>query len=107
MADSILFFTSFFKKCFSTNSRSYISSVLPLPDTMGITQNVLAFLDLRWWQHMIMTDFEGHCIAVEFIGSKHINLMLRIQLCPSDPTIPFKACRRRFPIKIKWLRKSV
>ena len=69
---------------------------------MGITQNVLAFLDLQWWQHMIMTDFEGHCIAVEFIGSKHINLMLRIQLCPSDPTIPFKACRRRFPIKIAF-----
>lgn len=29
---------------------------------------------------MIMRDFEGHCILVEFIGSRHTTLMLRIQL---------------------------
>jgi hypothetical protein len=95
-------FHYFSKKCFSTKNWSYISSDLPLPDTMGITRNVLAFLDLWWWQHMIMRDFEDHCIAVEFIGSRHSNLMPRIQLCPSVPTTPFNVCRRRFLIKIAF-----
>jgi ATP-dependent exoDNAse (exonuclease V), alpha subunit - helicase superfamily I member len=38
-------------------------------------------------------------IEAETAGSRTTILGLRIQSCPSDPTIPFKLCSRRFPIK--------
>jgi hypothetical protein len=60
---------------------------------MGSTFNVLASLGLRWWQHK-------HCIAAEVIGYRKSIIIPRIQLCPSDATIHFKLCRRRFPIKL-------
>jgi hypothetical protein len=40
--------------------------------------------------------------AAEVTGSRKIIPIPRIRLCPSDPTIPFKLCRRRFPIKIAF-----
>ena len=43
-----------------------------------------------------------HCIAVAVIGATKTILIPRIQLCPSDPTVPFKLSKRRFPIKIAF-----
>jgi hypothetical protein len=45
---------------------------------------------------------QGHRIAAEDIGSRKTILIPRIQLRSPDPTIPFKLCRRRFPIKIAF-----
>jgi hypothetical protein len=63
---------------------------------------MLASLGLRWWQHIIVRGLHEHCIAVEVIGSTKTILTPRIQLCPSDPTLPFKLSRRTFPIKISF-----
>jgi len=35
-------------------------------------------------------------------GSRQTILAPSIQLCPSDLTVPFKLCRRRFPIKMAF-----
>jgi hypothetical protein len=51
---------------------------------------------------MIVRGFDEHSIAAEFIGSRKTILILSIQSCPSVSTIPFKMCRRRFPIKIAF-----
>ena len=45
----------------------------------------------------------GHCKAADVTGSWKTVLIPRIQLCPSDPAIPFKPCRGRFPIKIGFV----
>jgi hypothetical protein len=51
---------------------------------------------------MIVKGLHERCIAVEVIGSTKTILTPRIQLCPSDPTLPFKLSRRPFPIKISF-----
>ena len=50
---------------------------------------------------MIVTVLDEHCIVAEVSGSTEI-LIPRIQVCPSDPAIPFKLCRRRFLVKIAF-----
>jgi hypothetical protein len=50
---------------------------------------------------MIVIGLDEHCRAAEVSGSTKI-LIHRIQLCPSDPTIPFKLYRRRFLVKIAF-----
>jgi hypothetical protein len=66
---------------------------------MGIICNMLVYLGLRWWQNIIVGSFHEDCIIAEVIGSRKTIFVSRIQLCPSDPAIPFKLCTRRFPIK--------
>jgi hypothetical protein len=61
--------------------------------------NMLSSLGLRWWQHVIVRGLHEHCITAEVIDSI---LIPRIQLCPSDPAIVFRLCRRRFSIKIAF-----
>jgi hypothetical protein len=51
---------------------------------------------------MIVRDVKDRCIAVEVIDSINTILKPSIRLCPSYPTIPFKLCRGRFPIKIAF-----
>ena len=63
---------------------------------------MLACLGLRWWQHMIIRCLHEHCLGAKVTVFRKIILVPKIQLCPSDPTIPFKLCRRRFPIKIAF-----
>jgi hypothetical protein len=71
---------------------------------------MLASFGLQWWQHMIMTGLREHCtqvvicdcIAGKVSGSRNAVLIPSIQFCPSDPTVPFKLCRRRFAIKIAF-----
>ena len=77
--------------------------VLPLPEVMGSTWNLLASLGLWWWQHMIVKDLNEHCKPAEVTGCRKTIFITRIQLCPSDRTsIPFKQYRRRFTIKITF-----
>jgi hypothetical protein len=52
---------------------------------------------------MAVRDLNEHSIAAEFTGSTNTILTLSIQLCPSDPTAPFKLCWRQFPIQIAFL----
>jgi hypothetical protein len=61
---------------------------------------ILAYLGLRLWQHT-----QEDSTAAEVTGSRKIIIIPRIQLCPSDPTIPFKLRRRRFAIKIALAMK--
>ena len=49
---------------------------------------------------MIVRGLHEHCTAVEIPGSRKTILIPRIELCPSDPTTPFKQRRRRFQINI-------
>jgi len=42
--------------------------VLPLPQAMGSTRNMLASLGLRWWQHMIVIGVHELCRAAEVTG---------------------------------------
>jgi len=67
---------------------------------MGSIWNMLAYLDPRLWQHM-----QGHSTAAEVTGSSKTIITPRIQLRPSQPTIPFKMCRRRFAIIITFATK--
>jgi hypothetical protein len=68
----------------------------------GGTGNILASLGLRWWQPMIVIGLHEHCRAAEVTISKKAILVSRVQLCPSDLTVPFKLCRRQFAIKIAF-----
>ena len=43
-----------------------------------------------------------HRIATNVTGARKTVLIPRMQLWPSDPTIPFQLCGRRFPIKIAF-----
>jgi hypothetical protein len=45
---------------------------------------------------MIVKGFHKQCLAEQVMGSRKIILIPRIQLCPPDPTIPFKLCLRKF-----------
>jgi hypothetical protein len=46
-------------------------------------------LGLQWWQHMIIKSLDEHCIAAEVADLTKTVLTTRIQLCTSNPTIPF------------------
>jgi hypothetical protein len=50
---------------------------------------------LWWQQHLIVRDLREHCLIEEVTDS------VRTVLIPSlsDPTFPFRLCRRCFPIK--------
>ena len=48
----------------------------------------------------MVRGWHEHCIAAEVTGSRQSILSLRIQLCTANPTVPFKLCIIRFPIKI-------
>jgi hypothetical protein len=60
---------------------------------------MLSSFGLRWWQQMLHSVLHQHFIAGEIIGCRKTVLTPRIQLCLTDPSIPFKLRRRRFPIK--------
>jgi hypothetical protein len=63
---------------------------------------MLTSLVLLWKQHMIVRGLQEHCIAVEILGSSKPVLIPGIQLCPSDPTTPFRLHKRHFPINIAF-----
>ena len=46
-----------------------------------------------------VAGLKEHCMASEMTACRQAILQPRTKLCPPDPTIPFKLCRRRFPIK--------
>jgi ATP-dependent DNA helicase PIF1 len=51
---------------------------------------------------MIERRLHKHFTAAAVSGSGETFLVPSIQLCPTEPTIPFKRRRRRFPIKIAF-----
>jgi len=56
-----------------------------------------------WWrQLLIVRDLREHCIAEEVTGSVRAVLIPSIRLCLSQPTFPFRLCRRWFPIKTSF-----
>jgi hypothetical protein len=66
-------------------------------------------MECRWimlaslgWHHVIVRRLHRKCILPEVLDCSQAVLVPRIQLCPSDPTIPFNPCRRRFTIKIAF-----
>jgi hypothetical protein len=63
---------------------------------------MLASLCVKWWQHMRIRGMNKHFTAAEVTGSTKTILILSIQLWPSDPSITFKLCKRRFPIKFAF-----
>jgi hypothetical protein len=65
---------------------------MPLLEAIESTRNMLASLDLRLRQHIIVRGLDGHRITKEVTGSRKTILTPTIQLCPSEPTIPFKLC---------------
>ena len=54
------------------------------------------------WHQVIVRLLHQQCILAEVLGCSQTVLIPSIQLCPSDPTIPFNPCRSRFPIKIAF-----
>jgi len=56
---------------------------------------MLASFNLWQWHYTIIRGMHEHCIAADVIGSRKTTLTPMIQICPSDPTIPFKLCRRQ------------
>jgi len=68
-------------------------------------ENVLASLDLRWWQHIFVKDLHEQCvqivicetIAVEVNGSRKILLYTQNSVLSVRT---FKTCRRQFVIKM-------
>jgi hypothetical protein len=64
--------------------------------------NMVASLGLRFWQHIIVRRLRKQCIPAEVTCSRHSILISSIQLCPPDPTVHFKLCRRRFLMKIAY-----
>jgi len=72
--------------------------VLPLWEAMESIWNTLASFNLWQWQYTIISGTHEHCKAADVIGSRKTTLIPMIQICPSDPTIPFKLCRRQFLI---------
>ena len=75
--------------------------MLPVSEAMGSTLNMSAYLDLRLWQHM-----QVHSTSADVTCPKKKTIIIpKIQLGPSDPTIPFKLCRIRFAIKITLATK--
>jgi hypothetical protein len=63
---------------------------------------MLTLVGFWWWQHKIAKGLHENCIVAEVIGSRKTILIARTQICPSDPIIPFKLCRRRFPFEIAF-----
>jgi len=53
-------------------------------------------------KNMIVRGWYKHYTEVQITGSRRTIPTPRIQLWPSDPTIPFKLCSRRFAIKIAF-----
>ena len=51
---------------------------------------------------MTVRDFHEHSIATEVIGFSNTILIPSNHLSSSDPTTPFKPCRRRFVINIAF-----
>jgi len=51
---------------------------------------------------MIVRGLHKHYVAAKVIFSRKTILNFQIQLRPSNPTIAFVLCRRRFPIKIAF-----
>ena len=76
--------------------------MLPLPEAMGSTRNMLASLGLRWWQHTILSGVHEQRTAVEVTGPTKAVLTPSIRLCPSDPAVPFRLYRRQFQFKITF-----
>jgi hypothetical protein len=80
------------------------------PSTAGNYRNYAKCVGFPWPPVVAAHDrkrVNDHCRAVKVIGSINITLMPRIQLCPSDPTIPFKLYRGRFLIKSLFLWQSI
>jgi hypothetical protein len=59
---------------------------------------MLGSFNLWQWQHMIVSGTHEHYIATDVTGSRKTTFIPMIQICPSDPAIPFKLCRRQFLI---------
>jgi len=53
--------------------------VLSLEESTEDTQNILASLDLLWWQHKIVRGFNENCITGEVNGSRKTFLIPRIR----------------------------
>jgi hypothetical protein len=73
---------------------------------------MFASLGFQWWQHIIIRGLHEHCTAGEVTGSRKIILILRIQLCPSYPTIPFRLQKTIsdqivFAMKIRLKRRTL
>ena len=73
--------------------------VLPLPEAIGFTWNLLAFLGLSWWQHMIVRGLHKRFTAVEVTGCIRSVFIPRVCLCRSDSAFPFNLPSRRFSMK--------
>lgn len=51
---------------------------------------------------MVVTDLKEYTIQAKLLTTGKTVIIPRINLTPSDPTMPFQLCRRQFPLKVAF-----
>ena len=63
---------------------------------------MLASLGHRWLQHITVRGLQGHCIVTDVVALDKLSLYQTFSYARQSPPVPFKLCRRQFPIKISF-----
>lgn len=76
--------------------------VLKVNTTVMLIRNLNAKAGLLNGARLVITNLGDFTITAKIIDSGKIVLIPRIDLTPSDPTMPFNLTRRQFPIKVAY-----